>query len=181
MFEAISRVGNVFFGPVFQVRPLLKGKGTSDFGRCSEDKGAGRNSGVLRDQRLGANQTLRADFRAVQHYRAHADEAFVSYGAGVDDGGMPDGDVTADEAWELVRQVQHRIVLDIAPLTHDDAVNVAAQDGIVPDAGTIAESDVAHDDRAAGNINVLAQEGLLAQKRAELIGERIKRFHIPQE
>jgi hypothetical protein len=74
--------------------------------------------------------------------------------------------------------MQHGVVLNVAARADDDAVDVPAQDGVVPDAGAVAEGDIAHHDRAAGDINVFAQHRLFAQESAELFVERLKFFHV---
>ena len=115
--------------------------------------------------------TIRAQFRAVQDHRSHADEAFVAHRAGVDNGAMADGDVIAHQAGQFIGQVEHGVVLDVGMVADDDAVDVAAQDGIIPDAGGRAERHVAQHHRAPGDIDVLAQHRFLAQESVELAAE----------
>ena len=91
--------------------------------------------------------------------------------AGVDNGRMADGHVTAHDARKIVGQMNDGVVLDVAVVADDDAVDVAAQDGVVPDAGAVAQGDIAHHHRAARDINIFAQDGLFAQERVELFVE----------
>ena len=53
-------------------------------------------------------------------------------------------------------------------MADDDAVDVAAENGVVPDARTISESDVAEHDGAGGDENAVAELWLSAQKAIEL-------------
>ena len=64
----------------------------------------------------------------------HANQDLIANRAGVNDGGMTDGDVIAQETGKLVGQMQHGIVLDISVVADDDAVDVAPEDGIAPNA-----------------------------------------------
>jgi hypothetical protein len=49
-----------------------------------------------------------------------------------------------------------------------DAVNVTADDGVIPDAGVITERDIAKHDGAARDENAFAEGRLFAQKSSEL-------------
>ena len=64
--------------------------------------------------------------------------------------------------------MQHGVVLDIGVVADHNAVDVAAQDRVVPDAGAIAQRDVARHHRAAGDVNIFAQRRFLAQELVEL-------------
>ena len=68
--------------------------------------------------------------------------------------------------------MNHGVVLNIAVMADDNAVDVATQNGVVPDAGMVAERDIADDDAGAGDINVLANRWFFAQKCIELLLER---------
>jgi hypothetical protein len=52
--------------------------------------------------------------------------------------------------------VEYRIVLYVGVVADDDAIDVATQNGVIPDAGKIADSDVAYNDGALGKVNPLA-------------------------
>ena len=119
-------------------------------------------------KRPRSNQTLRADFSAIEDDRAHADQTFVADSAGVDNRGMANGDIIAHDAGKIVRQMKDRVVLDIAVVANDDAVDVAAQDGVIPNAGAVAQGDVAHHYRAARDVDAFANDRFLAQKCVEL-------------
>src|SRR6185312_921855 len=92
-----------------------------------------RHQGTGRDHRA----LLHHD--AVHHGRRHADEAVVFERAGVDQRHVTDGDVLADDD----AFVHHRIILHIRVAADADAAAVAAQHHAVPDAGILADLDVA--------------------------------------
>ena len=72
------------------------------------------------------------------------------------------------DAREIVREMQHGVVLDVRVVADDDAVDVAAQHRAIPHAGMRAERHVAEDDGGLGEINALAELRLFAQERVEL-------------
>ena len=100
---------------------------------------------------------LFADDRAVQNHRAHAHQHFVADLAGVDNRAVADGDPVAEHAGEIVRQMQHGVVLHVGVVADDDAVDVAAQHRAVPDAGMRAERHVADDDGGFGDEDMLCR------------------------
>ena len=53
-------------------------------------------------------------------------------------------------------------------MAYDDPVDVAAENGVVPDARIISERDVAEHDGAGGDVNAVAEFWLAAQKAIEL-------------
>ena len=64
--------------------------------------------------------------------------------AGVDDRGVADRHPIADDHRPLVQHaVQHAAILDVAVGAHADEVHIAAQHGVHPDAGVLAQGDVA--------------------------------------
>jgi hypothetical protein len=81
---------------------------------------------------------------------------------------MTNGHVVANDAWILVSEVQHGIVLDVRVVADDDPVDIAAQHGVIPDARMISEGHVAKDHGAPGDENIPAQPWVPAQKSVEL-------------
>ncbi len=125
----------------------------------------------MRHERLCANERLSADDRAVENDRAHSHEDFIAERAGVDDGGMADGDVIADQAWEIVREMKDGVVLDIGMVSDDDAIDVAAHDGVIPDARTGPELYIPKHGGATCDVNALAEFRFFAQETVELLFE----------
>ena len=77
---------------------------------------------------------------------SHADDAHVLDHAAVDGGVVADGDPVAhDDGIEVALAVEHGAVLHVGVGADADGVDVAAQDGVHPDRGVLAEHDVAED------------------------------------
>ena len=69
---------------------------------------------------------------------------------------------------EIVREMQHGVVLDVRVVADDDAVDVAAHHRAIPHARMRAERHVAKHDGGLGEINALAELRRFAQKCVEL-------------
>jgi hypothetical protein len=167
--ETISGVVDVLLRPGLQGGALLWRECADDFCGRTHYEGAGRNFCELRYESVGADERLRADLSAVEDRRAHADEAFVADGAGVDNRAVADGDPITDEAWKFIGEMQDGVVLNVGVMADDDAIDVAAQDGVIPDAGMIAEGNVAKDNGGARDVNAGAEGGFAAQKSIQLL------------
>src|SRR5205085_7321470 len=101
---------------------------------------------------------LTADHRLVEHDRADPDQAQVRDRARVQDDVVPDGDPGADPRSEsLVRDVDDGQVLDVRLLADLDALLLASHHAAVPDAGAIADDDVAGDGRRGGDEDIPSQ------------------------
>ena len=137
-------------GPARNVVLFVERELPPDFCRRAKDERAGRNAHPESDERVRADDGARADFGAVENNRAHADEDFIVDLAGVNDGAVANGDKLAYTGRITGIDMDDGIVLDIGTRTDDDAVNVAAQNGAVPDARFLLECNVA-DDRRGGN------------------------------
>jgi hypothetical protein len=130
---------------------LFLGKGADDLGRTAKNHGVGRAGKTLRHQRARADDAAGADHRFIEDDRAHADEAAVLNHAAVQDGGVAHGAIRADAHAHTVGEMHDDVVLDVAAVADDDALDVAAQDGTVEHAGVAAERHVADDGRALGD------------------------------
>ena len=75
----------------------------------------------------------------------------------MDDGRVANGNKISDNTWKIIREMQHRVVLNIAVMPHHDAIDIAAQHRVIPDARIISQSDIPQHRRAARDINALAQ------------------------
>ena len=168
MFEAIGGILRIFFSGGPQLSLLCGIQSPDDPGGRAQHERPWRNLCALGDQRIGANQTPVTDHCAVQDGGSHSDQHFVANRAGVNNRRMTDRHVVPHQARTLVCQVQHGIVLDVRVVPDNDAIDVAPQDCVIPNAGMIAESNVADNHRAARNINVAADGRLSPQKRFQL-------------
>src|SRR5579872_985397 len=115
--------------------------------RARGDDHAFGNDGARRD-----DGTL-ADFGVVQDNGADADEADVLNHAAMDGGVVADRDPVADDHRILVAHaVEHGAVLHIGVSADPDRMHIATHDGVHPDAGMLAQGDVADDLR--GGVDV---------------------------
>jgi len=169
--ETVGGIVNVFFGPGFDELAFFGGKNSDDFRGRAKNHATGGESGVLGDEGVGSDDAMFADLGAVQNGRAHADEALITDSAGMDDGGMANGDPIAQNAGMFIGKMKDGVVLDVGVVSDNDAVDVAAQDGVIPNAGVIAESDVAENDGAARDVNAFAKRRLAAQEGVELLSK----------
>ena len=89
--------------------------------------------------------------RAVEDDRAHADEHLVLDGAGMEDGGVADGDQFTHVAAEVVGEVDDGVVLDIGARADNDLMDVAPQGDVIPDAYFFMQGDAPDHIRAGGD------------------------------
>jgi len=96
---------------------------------------------------------LAADFRrgTIENDRPHADENFIVDLASVHDGAVPNRDELTDDCRKPRVEMDDGVVLHIRARTDDDAVDVAPQNGSVPDARFLFEGHVADDSGARDN------------------------------
>jgi hypothetical protein len=173
VFEAIGGIANVFIRPGFEFGAFFGGEFANDFRGRAEDEGAGGYFGADCNQGVGADEALVANGCTIENGCAHADEDFVADGARVDYGGVANGDVVAYDAGIVVGEVEDGVVLNVGVVTNDDAVDVAASNSVVPDAGMVAEGDVAEDDRAFGDVNIFAEGRFFVEESLKLFLEFI--------
>ena len=109
----------------------------------------------------GGDDGAFADAAAVEDHRAHADQHRVLNHAAVDGGVVANGHPVAhDDRIEVALAVEHGAVLHVGVGADADGVHVAAQNGVHPHRGMLAEGHVA--DELRGKINV-ATGGNLGQ------------------
>lgn len=77
-------------------------------------------------------------------------------------------DPISDQAGQFVGQMNNCIVLDVRVVADFDSVDVSSDNGVVPDAGMIAEGDIAQDNGTACNVDVFTEPWLLPEKGIEL-------------
>ncbi len=107
----------------------------------------------LREQGTGGDDGARSDDDAVEDDGAHADEAAGFNGAAVEDGVVAYGDIVANvDAVLFFHAVEDAVVLNVGIVADADLVDVAAENGVHPDAGVFTENDVA--DELSGVVDV---------------------------
>ena len=84
---------------------------------------------------------------------------------------MANGNVVANDAGEVVGEVEDGVVLDVGVVSDDDPVDVAAGNGVVPDTGVVAKGDVAEDDCAFGDVNIFAEGWFFVEEGLKLFEE----------
>ena len=88
---------------------------------------------------------------------------------------MADGNVVANEARQIIRQVQDYVVLDVCMVADGNTVNVAPEHRVAPNAAAIPQAHVAHHHRTLGDIDGFAKGGLLEQEPVELLASASNR------
>jgi hypothetical protein len=125
----------------------------AEFSWRTHPEGIRLDNRVLGDQGAGGDDGAGSDDGAVEDDGAHADEAAGFDFAAVEDGVVAHGDVVADvDAVLFFHAVEDAVVLNIGVVADADLVDVAAEDGVHPDAGVFAENDVA--DELGGVVDV---------------------------
>src|SRR5262249_28420255 len=101
--------------------------------------------GARDDERTCADHRALADAHAIEQRRADPDQRASADATAVQYGAVPHHDLFGDERGIAIADVDDRTVLQVAALADLDAVDVAAQDATEPDAGVVAELDIADD------------------------------------
>lgn len=113
---------------------------------------ARRNFGSRRHHGTGGDDGVFSHLRAVHQHGAHADQATVADGAGVQRHVMADGDLVADhQRVGAAGDVQDASVLDVRPLADADVIDVSANHRVEPDTAFLADDDIADDLGALGD------------------------------
>ena len=113
----------------------------------------GGNLHAFRHQRARGNDSASSDLGSVQNDRADADKSAVLYYASVQHHGVPDRDAAADKAWvSHTVDMQDSVVLNAGLVADANVVHVAANRDIRPDAGSLADNDVANNLGAGINV-----------------------------
>ena len=146
LLEVDLHVVEVIAGVHQDLFAVVGGEVAADFAGDAGDEGARRNDGVLGDDGAGGDDGAFTDARVVEDGGADADEADVFDDAAVNGGVVADGDPVADEDGIFVAHaVEDGAVLHVGVGADADGVDVAADDGVHPDAGVLAEGDIADD------------------------------------
>jgi hypothetical protein len=73
---------------------------------------------------------------------------------------VADGDEFANVAAEVIGEVNDRAVLDVGTRADGDFVDVAAEGGVVPDAGFLVDRDAANDIGTGGDEGAFVDLGM---------------------
>ena len=121
------------------MRHLLRCERAYHFARHAHHETPIRDLPAFRDQRAGADQTMRANLGTVQNHRVDTNQTVVADRAAVQHGLVPHRDVVPDSQWITWIGVQYREILNIRVFTHRDRFTIAAYHGPEPDAGIVLE------------------------------------------
>jgi len=145
-FQVDGGVVEVIFGVFKDELAVLWAQRPANFARHSSHQRVGRDHSVLGQDSAGGDDGAFADAAVVEDGRAHADQAGVLDDAAVDGGVVADGDPVADQdGVDVAHAVEDGAVLDVGVGADADFVDIAADDGVHPDGGVLAEDDVADD------------------------------------
>ncbi len=125
----------------------------AEFSWGAHPEGIGLYYCVLWDQGTGGDDGAGADDGAVEDDAAHAYEAAGFDGAAVENDGVAHGYVVADvDTILFLHAVEDAVVLDVGVVADANLVDIAAEDGVHPDAGVLAYDYVA--DELGGVVDV---------------------------
>src|SRR6266436_4319019 len=133
-FSELLRCFDVAPRPPGDVLLFVEGELPANFRGRSEHKRARRNFHAASDKRVCSNDGTRAHFHIVKNNDAHPDKHFIVDFAGVHDGAVADRDQLAYDSGIVCIEMDDRIVLNIRARANDDAIDIAAQNGAVPNA-----------------------------------------------
>jgi hypothetical protein len=106
-----------------------------------------------------ADNAAVANFGSIENRGPHADENFTPNFAGMKDRPMADCDKFAGLDAVIIVQMDHAVVLDIAAGADLNALDVAAQNGVVPDGHVFVERDVPDNLRSVRHENRFMEPG----------------------
>lgn len=138
------------------------------------------------DDRPGADKAVAFDGGAVEHAGAHADQAQVFDGAGMQDGAVADCDVGADHC-RVARLVERAMVADVddGAVLHVGAcadlymIDVAANHRARPHRHVIAQAHLADDGAGRIDIDACAQLRGVFQERANRGHDDLRHVGVP--
>jgi hypothetical protein len=118
----------------------------AEFSWRTHPEGIRLDNRFLGDQGTGGDDGAGSDDGAVEDDGAHSDEAAGFNGATVEYSVVANGDIVANEdAVFSFHAMEDAVVLNVGVVADADLVNVAAEDRVHPDAGVLAEDDVANE------------------------------------
>src|SRR5216117_3101306 len=106
---------------------------SANLGRRAEGEHAFGNLRLGRHQGTGGHHGAGADPRAVEHGRAVSNQAFIAERRRVDRAVVADSRAGADLGSPARRHVDDGAILHVGAAAHHDRVEVAAEDGVVPE------------------------------------------------
>lgn len=99
-----------------------------------------RNRRALGHKTSGGDHSALADRRVRQNDRADPNDRPIPHPAAVEIRVVPDGDVLSNLEWSIMINVENGPILNVRALADGYLVNVAAQDGVIPNACVFGET-----------------------------------------
>ena len=140
---------------------------------------------LLGDEGTSGDDGARSDDSAVEDDRAHPDETPGIDFAAVEDGVVAHGNIVANvDAVLFFHAVEDAVVLNVGIVAHADLVYVAAEDGVHPDTGVLADDDVT--DELGGVVDVagfgeLGSDAFVGADHGYLMLEALRRTIVSQD
>jgi hypothetical protein len=117
----------------------------------------------------------------VEHRRTHADQAFIFNRARMDDRRVPDRAPRADVRPVRIREMHHRVVLDVSPLAHADFFDITAQHRTIKNAARRPEHYVSYDRGVGRDKKGVRRVGLLPEVPRKPRGDTFVGVHFSLE
>ena len=93
----------------------------------------------------GKQYRVAANDSPVHHDRTHPNQHIIMYCATMNNGSMSDAHIVSDAGWIFfVGTVDDRIVLDVDPVSDADAIYIATNNSIEPDAAMVTHAHIAN-------------------------------------
>ena len=125
---------------------VFGGERAAEFAGLAHEKAARRDDGAFRDKRTGGDDAAGPDCCAVEDDAAHANQAAGFDRTAVQDNGVADGDVIAEnERICVAHDVENGTILDIRARPDTHKVHVTAEYGAGPHAGMFTDDYVTDD------------------------------------
>lgn len=118
------------------------------FGRRSDHERPRGDLHSFEQESARSHHRSGADLDPVEQDRAHADQAFVLDHTAVQDHAVAHGDAISDQAGNARVGVNHGEVLQVRPFADADALGIAPDDRVIPDAGVGSDLDVSQNNGA---------------------------------
>ncbi len=115
-----------------------------DLGWRAQHEAAGRHLEALCYQRTRTDDGSLADDCLIHDDGAHTDQTMRLHGAAMQNDAMPNADkVSQDRGVSVAGHMQHAGVLNVGAVTDPNVVDIAPHHRVEPDAGMVADDDIA--------------------------------------
>ena len=152
---------------VLQLPTFLVGERPAHLRGNPGNQRAGRDDAALEHDRSGGHERSRADHRVIQHRGGHPDQAVILDDATVQHRGVPHADPGTHHRRPTGVAVHGDVVLQVAPGTDRDRVDIGAKHGAVEDAGPIRQTHLTNQGCGGCNPGGIRDLGVVAGERQD--------------